>query len=94
MKDFLNKMVIIRTYSAGVHFGMLESLEQKEAVLKNSRRIWSWQGALTLNEIAENGLDLGKSVISEPVSLILLTEVIEVIIINKKSNIYQIKEKK
>jgi hypothetical protein len=48
----IGKMVIIRTYSAGVHFGELVSQEGKEVVLKNARRIWSWRGANTLNEVS------------------------------------------
>lgn len=40
--------VIIRTYSAGVHAGYLESRNGKEVTLKNSRRLWYWDGAASL----------------------------------------------
>lgn len=72
------KPVIVRTYSAGVHFGYLVSREGKEVTLERSRRIWSWQGANTLSEIATRGLDTKRSRVAVPVS-ITLTEAIEII---------------
>lgn len=72
-----HRPVIVRTYSAGVHFGYLVKREGKEVVLERSRRIWYWRGANTLSEIALHGVGSG-SKIAEPVS-ITLTEAIEVI---------------
>lgn len=72
------KPVIVRTYSAGVHFGYLARREGKEVDLVRSRRIWRWVGAWTLSEIATAGLDVAKSKIAAPVS-ITLTEAIEII---------------
>jgi len=72
------KPVIVRTYSAGVHFGYLVSREGKEVVLERSRRIWRWFGAWTLSEIATSGLDESRSKVSAPVN-ITLTEAIEII---------------
>jgi len=71
--------VLIRTYSAGVHFGTLKSRNGTEATLANARRIWSWRGANTLNEIATKGIDQGHSNVSQPVAEIDLTNVIEII---------------
>jgi len=73
----MNKPVIVRTYSAGVHYGILQSREGKEVTLTNARRIWSWQGRNTLHEIALNGIGKGSRV-SEQVPSILLTEAIEI----------------
>lgn len=72
------KPVIVRTYSAGVHFGYLKSRDGKEVQLERSRRIWRWYGAWTLSEIAANGLDSAKSKVAAPVDIIL-TEAIEII---------------
>lgn len=69
-------IVLVRTYSAGVHFGNLVERNGKDITLSNARRIWSWSGANTLNEIAIRGAD-GR--ISEAVECIELTEAIEVI---------------
>jgi len=77
----LGPEVIIRTYSAGVHVGTLKSREGREVVLLNARRIYSWQGAFTLNAIALNGLDRKNSRISLPVPEITLLEAIEVILV-------------
>lgn len=72
------KYVVVRTYSAGVHCGVLESRAGKEVKLSSARRIWRWQGANTLHEIATAGVASG-SKISVAVAEVDLTEAIEVI---------------
>lgn len=72
------KPVIVRTYSAGVHFGYLKRRDGKEVELERSRRIWKWYGAWTLSEIASAGLDATKSKVAAPVSIVL-TEAVEII---------------
>lgn len=51
--------VIIRTYSAGVHMGFLKKKEYTQAgtivELINTRRIYSWSGAMTLSQLALEG---------------------------------------
>jgi uncharacterized protein DUF6948 len=49
------KYVIVRTYSAGVFAGELESKNGQEVVLKNARRIWYWDGAASLSQLAMEG---------------------------------------
>ena len=75
----IGQFVLVRTYSAGVHCGVLEAREGKEVLLSDARRIWRWRGANTLNEIASKGVDEVWTRISEPVGAVLLTEAIEVI---------------
>lgn len=72
------KPVLVRTYSAGVHFGYLVERDGKVVTLQNSRRIWRWYGAFTLSEIATAGLDAKRSKVGAPVSIVL-TEAIEII---------------
>ena len=48
--------VIVRAESAGVHAGYLESKNGQEVVLVNSRRIWYWDGACSLSQIALEGV--------------------------------------
>jgi len=72
------KPVIVRTYSAGAHFGYLARRDGKEVDLQGSRRLWRWYGAWTLSEVATAGLDAQKSRVAAPVS-ITLTEAIEII---------------
>lgn len=56
----MKKFVIIRTYSAGVHFGTLESKEYTPAgiivVLSNTQRVYSWRGAASLSQMANEGV--------------------------------------
>ena len=75
----LGPEVIVRTYSAGIHVGTLKSREGKEVVLLNARRVWSWQGAFTLNAMALAGLDRKNSRISLAVPEITILEAIEII---------------
>jgi hypothetical protein len=49
------KYVIVRTYSAGVFAGELESRNGKEVILLNARRIWYWSGAASLSQLAMEG---------------------------------------
>ena len=74
-----DNIVLIRTYSAGVHFGVLKSREGKEVVLTNARRLYSWAGACSLSQVAVNGVDYANSKISVVVPEITLTEVVEII---------------
>ena len=74
----IGKYVVVRTYSAGVHVGVLRERCGKEVVLGDARRLWQWQGALTLNEVASAGVASG-SKISTTAPEVCLTEAIEVI---------------
>lgn len=47
--------VIIRTYSAGVHAGYLKSRNGKEVTLLKARRLWYWDGAASLSQLAAEG---------------------------------------
>lgn len=81
---------MVRTYSAGVHFGILEEIlspNHKCIRLSNSRRLWSWSGALSLSEVASTGINVSASKISVPVDEIILTEAIEIIPVHQKSNL-------
>lgn len=70
--------VIVRTYSAGVHFGYLARREGKEVDLVRSRRIHYWYGANSCSGLAAKGLDTKRSRVADPVT-ITLTEAIEII---------------
>ena len=55
MADKEMKYVIVRTYSAGVFAGYLESRIGQEVVLRNARRLWFWAGAASLSQLAVDG---------------------------------------
>lgn len=72
--------VIVRTYSAGVFAGTLETRDGKEVVLSNARRIWYWAGAASLSQLATSGTSR-PSDCKFPVAVprVVLTEAIEIL---------------
>lgn len=78
-------LVVVRTYSAGVHVGRLVSRKGREVVLDEARRLWRWRGANTLNEVAANGVAQEYTRLSEPVSGVVLTEAIEVLPVSESA---------
>ena len=72
--------VIVRTYSAGVFAGTLESREGKEVVMSNARRLWYWEGAASLSQLAVSGTSKPNSC-KFPVAVpsLMLTEAIEIL---------------
>jgi len=64
----IGKKVIVRTQNAGVFFGTLVAKQGEEVTLDGARRIWSWQGANTLSEMALSGLNASSSKVGEPVN--------------------------
>ena len=72
--------VIVRTYSAGVFAGYLRSREGTEVVLREARRLWYWDGAASLSQLAVEGVSKPKTCkFPTPVQKITLTEAIEIL---------------
>jgi hypothetical protein len=85
-KELIGKYVMCRTFSAGVFAGTLISLEDKVALLKNARRIWYWEGAATLSQLAAEGTKFPeKCKFPCEVEEVLLTEAVEIIPITDKA---------
>ena len=80
-----DNIVLVRTYTAGVHFGTLKSRNGKEVLLANARRLFSWAGACSLSQIAIDGVDYENSKISVVIPEITLTEAIEIIPMEKNT---------
>lgn len=81
---------IIRTYSAGVFCGELDeksrSADGKRGIIRNARRLWYWDGASSLSELAEHGTCRPENCkFPDPVSEIEVTEIIEVLSITEKA---------
>jgi hypothetical protein len=78
--------VICRTYSAGVFAGYLESRSGQEVVLRNARRLWYWEGAASLSQLAEDGSSKPTSCkFPQEVSKIELLQAIEILSVTKKA---------
>ena len=75
----VGEFVIVRAGGAGVHCGTLTESGGQAVVLTDSRRIWRWRGASTLNELSLHGASEEYTRISEPVDRILLLTGLEVI---------------
>ncbi len=77
---------IIRTYSAGVFAGYIESREGKEVVIRQARRLWYWKGAASLSQLAIDGVSMpDECKFPEAVDKILILEAIEIIDVTEKA---------
>ena len=56
----INETVIARMYRAGVFMGILAHIDSDIVRLTNVRRIYYWQGALSVTDMASNGIKGGK----------------------------------
>lgn len=82
----IGRYCMVRTYSAGVFAGTIKERSGKEATLTNARRIWYWDGAASLSQLATDGTSKPENC-KFPVAVdeVLLTEVIEIIPITDKA---------
>ena len=86
--------VIVRTYSAGVFFGKIKSREGKECVMSTARRLWYWDGAASLSQLAVDGVSKPQNCkFPCAVDRIELTEIVEVLTCTKtaKKSIAEVK---
>ena len=76
----IGRYCMVRTYSAGVFAGTIQSRDGEEVVLTNARRIWYWKGAASLSELATRGTSAPKQCkFPAPVAEVLLRGMIEII---------------
>lgn len=57
-KKIKKPYVIVRSHTAGVHAGYIESRKGDTVVLSQSRRLWKWIGA-SLSQVANTGPGYG-----------------------------------
>jgi hypothetical protein len=78
--------VIVRTYSAGVFAGTLKSRNGKEVEMTDARRLWYWDGAASLSQLAVEGTKKPNNC-KFPVAVpyVLLTDVIEILEVSAKA---------
>lgn len=72
--------VIIRADRAGVFYGTLAKKKGSEVKLKNCRRIWYWNGAASISELAVSGVtkpqDCKFSVVVPSITILGVIEII------------------
>lgn len=81
INDFaIGKEVIIRTYSAGVWFGVLKQKAGNEVILTKARRMYSWwaKESISLSGVARHGIKQDDSKICGELDSVWL-EAIEII---------------
>ena len=82
----MGKYVIVRTYSAGVFAGYLESRNGQEVVLTKARRIWYWSGAASLSQLAIDGVSKPlECKFPAPVSRVELLQAVEILDVTEKA---------
>jgi hypothetical protein len=76
----IGKYCIVRAYSAGVFAGEIVKREGKEVTMKNARRLWYWDGAASLSQLAMEGVSRPQNCkFPCEVAEVILTEVIELL---------------
>jgi len=76
----IGRVCMVRTYSAGVFLGTLKERNGKEVMLTDARRMWYWDGAASLSQLATTGTSKPNNCkFPAPVAEVLLTEAIEII---------------
>ena len=55
MNNFIGKKVIIRGDRSGVFFGTLAAKDGQEVKLEKCRRLWYWDGAASISQLAVDG---------------------------------------
>lgn len=78
--------VICRTYSAGVFAGYIASRSGQEVVLKKARRLWYWDGASSLSQLAMEGVSRPENCkFPCEVNSVTLLQTIEILDVTKKA---------
>ena len=91
----IGKKVIIRGDRSGVEFGELVSQNGQEVTLKNARRIWYWDGAASLSQLAKDGTAIpNECKFTVTVESITILDAIEIIPCSDKAikSIEEVKE--
>lgn len=80
IKDLLNKRVIVRGDRSGVFYGTLAEKDGTEVKLLNCRRIWYWDGAASISQLAVDGVSNPEGCkFTIYVEQIIITDIIEII---------------
>lgn len=82
MKErFIGKKVIVRGDRSGVFFGTLAEKDGKEVLLTNCRRLWYWDGAASISQLATDGtMKPNQCKFTVTVEEIVILDAIEIIV--------------
>lgn len=86
MNNFKGKKVIVRGDRSGVFFGTLAEKDGQEVKLENCRRLWYWDGAASISQLAVDGTsNPGGCRFTVTVDEIEILDAIEIIPCTKKA---------
>lgn len=84
MENIMNKKVIVRGDRSGVFFGTITKKDGKEVTLEKCRRLWYWDGAASISQLATNGttapnnckftITVDRIIILDAIEIILCTD--------------------
>lgn len=78
--NLIGKKVIIRAYGAGVFYGTLNEVDGNTVELTHARRLWYWDGAASLSQLAAEGTKAPQNCkFTIAVDSIIINKVIEII---------------
>ena len=84
--EFLNRKVIVRGDRSGVFFGTLVAKEGQEVKLANCRRLWYWDGAASISQLATDGTTRPENCkFTVSVNEIIVMDAIEIIACTEKA---------
>ena len=86
MEKFMNKKVIIRGDRSGVFFGILAGKDGQEVKLEKCRRLWYWDGAASISQLATDGTTAPRNCkFTVTVDSIVILDAIEIILCTDKA---------
>mgnify|MGYP007038457128 FL=1 len=87
MKEtYIGKYVIVRGDRSGVFAGILTARDGQEVQLANCRRIWYWDGAASISQLAIDGTSKPDTCkFPAPVTEITILDVVEIIPCTEKA---------
>ena len=75
-----NKYYIVRGQSSGVFFGQVRERNGQEVVLVNVRKLWYWEGACAVEQLARDGVSIPRSCkFTVTVAEMTITDAIQII---------------
>ena len=79
-ENFIGKKVIVRGDRSGVFFGTLAERDGREVKLEKCRRLWYWDGAASISQLATDGtMKPNQCKFTVTVDEIIVMDVIEII---------------
>ena len=86
MDEMMNKKVIVRGDRSGVFFGTLVGKDGREVKLEKCRRLWYWDGAASISQLAAEGTVKPNSCnFTVTVDSIVILDAIEIILCTDKA---------